>query len=162
MIVQLLVNILLSIMKEGVKKYHTHQYFCGSLSPFDRLMEYILTDSVLLSDSVSPSSNFFPTQLVTNKRLNPSRSMPHPTASLSKGNSQRHTYARAFVEVVLRLHGLPEVNIFHQDRRFASKSWTRLFDMLGTDLLFRMAWRCARLPKCKNVNGLGRVHKVMR
>ena len=120
MIVQLIVNILLSIMKEGVKKYHTDQYCCGSLSPFDRIVEYILTDSVLLSDSVIPSSNFFPTQLVTNKRLNTSRSIPHPTASLSKGNSQLQTYARAFVDVVLRLHGLPEVNISYKDDKFAN------------------------------------------
>ena len=41
---------------------------------------------------------------------------------------------------VFRLHGLPEVIISDRDPRFTGKFWKSLFDLLGTDLRFSMAF----------------------
>ena len=49
-------------------------------------------------------------------------------------------YARIFVNTVFRLHGLPEVVISDRDPRFTNKFWTSLFDLLGTDLRFSIAF----------------------
>ena len=43
-------------------------------------------------------------------------------------------YARIFVDIAFRLHGLPEVIIPNCDPRFTGKFWESLFDLLGTDL----------------------------
>ena len=45
-------------------------------------------------------------------------------------------YTRIFVNIVFRLHGLPEVVISDQDSRFTNKFWTSLFNLLGIDLWF--------------------------
>ena len=49
-------------------------------------------------------------------------------------------YAQIFVDNVFRLHGLPEVIISDRDPRFTGKFWRSLFDLLGTDLRFSIAF----------------------
>ena len=43
-------------------------------------------------------------------------------------------YPQIFVDMVFRLHGLPEVIISDRDPWFTGKFWRALFDLLGTDL----------------------------
>ena len=50
-------------------------------------------------------------------------------------------YARIFVDTVFRLHGFAKVIISDRDPQFTSKFWTSLFDLLGTDLRFSMAFQ---------------------
>ena len=50
-------------------------------------------------------------------------------------------YAKFFVDNVFRLHGLLEVVISDRDPYFTSKFWTSLFDLLGTDLRFSIAFQ---------------------
>ena len=45
-------------------------------------------------------------------------------------------YARIFVDIVFKLHGLPDVIVSDCDLRFTGKFWESLFDLLGTDLRF--------------------------
>ena len=49
-------------------------------------------------------------------------------------------YAQIFVDNVFQLHGLLEVIISDQDPRFTAKFWRALFDLLGTDLRFSIAF----------------------
>ena len=49
-------------------------------------------------------------------------------------------YAKLFVDHVFRLHGLPKVIISDQDPHFTGKFWKLLFDLLSTNLQFRMAF----------------------
>ena len=49
-------------------------------------------------------------------------------------------YAKLFVDRVFQLHGLPEVIIFDGNPRFIGKFWKSLFDLLGMDLCFTMAF----------------------
>ena len=49
-------------------------------------------------------------------------------------------YAKLFVDHVFRLHDLPKVIISDRDPHFTGKFWKSLFDLLGTDLRFSMAF----------------------
>ena len=49
-------------------------------------------------------------------------------------------YVKIFVYHVFRLHGLPEVIIFDWDPCFTGKFWKSLFDLLGMDLRFSIAF----------------------
>ena len=49
-------------------------------------------------------------------------------------------YAQLFIDHVFRLHGMPEVIISNRDPRFTSKFWTKLFQILGTDLQYSTAF----------------------
>ena len=49
-------------------------------------------------------------------------------------------YAQIFVDTVFRLHGLPKVIISDWDPRFTGKFWRALFDLLGMDLRFSIAF----------------------
>ena len=49
-------------------------------------------------------------------------------------------YAQLFIDHVFKHHGLPEVIISDRDPRFTSRFWRELFQKLGTDLRFSMAF----------------------
>ena len=49
-------------------------------------------------------------------------------------------YAKIFVNTIFPLHGLLEVIIANRDPRFTNKFWTSLFNLLGTDLWFSIAF----------------------
>ena len=49
-------------------------------------------------------------------------------------------YAKLFVDHVFQLHGLPEVIISNWDTHFTGPFWNSLFDLLGTDLHFSIAF----------------------
>ena len=44
------------------------------------------------------------------------------------------------MDIVFRLHGLPEVIISDHDPHFTSKFWESLFDLLGMDLQFSITY----------------------
>ena len=45
-------------------------------------------------------------------------------------------YTQLFVDYVFRLHGFTDVIVSDRDPHFTSKFWSKLFDLLGTDLWF--------------------------
>ena len=49
-------------------------------------------------------------------------------------------YAQLFIDHVFKHHGLPEVIISDRDPRFTSRFWRELFQKLGTDLRFSIAF----------------------
>ena len=49
-------------------------------------------------------------------------------------------YAQLFVDHVFCLHGLPDVIVSDRDPRFNSKFWRSLFELLGMDLRFSIAF----------------------
>ena len=49
-------------------------------------------------------------------------------------------YAKLFVDHIFRLQNLPKVIISDQDPCFTGKSWKPLFELLGMDLRFSMAF----------------------
>ena len=57
--------------------------------------------------------------------------------SIGEGSEE---YAKRFVDHVFRLHSRPKVIIFDWGPHFTSKFWKSLFDLLGMDLQFSMAF----------------------
>ena len=53
---------------------------------------------------------------------------------------QHLEYAQIFVDNVFWLHGLPKVIISDRDPHFTCKFWHVLFDLLGTDFRFSIAF----------------------
>ena len=49
-------------------------------------------------------------------------------------------YAQIFIDNVFRLHGFLEVIISDRNPHFTGKFWRSLFDLLGTDLRFSIAF----------------------
>ena len=49
-------------------------------------------------------------------------------------------YDQIFVDNIFWLHTLPKVIIFDKDPHFTSKFWHAMFDLLGTDFRFSIAF----------------------
>ena len=94
-------------------------------------MGYVTTD--LVTDL--PESNGFTAIIVFVDKLT---KMVHLAGCKKEVTAME--YSQIFVDNIFRLHGLPEVIISDRDPLFTGKFWRSLFDLLGTDLQFSIAF----------------------
>ena len=83
-----------------------------------------------------PESNGFTTIVVFVDKLT---KMVHLTGC-EKEVTDCDLCPQIFVDNVFQLHGLPEVIISDRDPQFTGKFWHALFNLLGTDLRFSIAF----------------------
>ena len=60
--------------------------------------------------------------------------------------------ARIFIKEVFRIHGLPKRIVSDRDAKFTSKFWTSLFQAVGTQLNFKMAYHPQTDGQTERVN----------
>jgi hypothetical protein len=64
-----------------------------------------------------------------------------------KSDFDSRSVAEAFMQHIVKLHGVPKSIVSDRDKVFTSKFWQHLFKLQGTTLAMRSAYQCCKTRK---------------